>query len=128
MKEITLMLVGVLMASLIVLGGTQLFSDMGTANINLPGASEGEKLKQKIDNYIPAFEDVAEEESGSIGFLGLAGLIKVILLDAPMHAVNFIGASLGAMGVNYTVVTFIGAALIVVMIAAAILLLRGVKA
>lgn len=127
MKEIQTWLIGVVMIALITIGAGTLLSDFAGEEVYVPGQQQGRNLTTRVNDYIGEFEAVAEEESGSIGFLGLAGLAKLVILDAPIYSINVIAEMAGWGGLPSEAVTLARVAFWITAIVVAILILRGVK-
>lgn len=127
MKEVQALLIGTLLISLVILGATQLMSDFSGSDVELPGADQGQELTESVNSYIGNFEDVTEEESGSVGFLGLAGLMKTVLLDGPAYAINVVLEIASWVGLPISAISLVRASIYVIIIIVGILILRGVK-
>jgi len=130
MMEVSKLLTAVLLFSLVILGTSSLMGAFTSEDVdNLPGQEAGEDLSETIEGYVGDFSEVAEEpSSGSLGFLGLAGLIKTVLWDAPGYVGAVMFDSISYLKLPPQVYTYFLAALTIFIIALGILLYRGVKA
>lgn len=121
-------IVSALLFSFVIIAGTYILDEMSGESTELPGYETGEELREKVTSYAGDVKDVAEEpESASIGLTGLAGLIKLVLLDAPIYAASVITEVVAYFGLPITLAYFLIAIVIIVVVYEAILLYRGVK-
>jgi len=122
------LIVGVLMISLVMGGGLFLINDFGTGTETVPGDEQGIELQARITEYANQVKDITESPaSAAIGILGLAGLIKLVILDAPIYAGGAILEMLASLGLPGAVGAAMLGVLITYVIHEAILLLRGVR-
>lgn len=121
-------IVSALLFSLVIIMGTVVIDEMSGETTELPGYDTGEELREKVTSYAGDVKDVAEEpESASIGLTGLAGLIKLVLLDAPIYAASVITEVVTYFGLPIAMAYFLIAIIIITVVYEAILLYRGVK-
>ena len=121
-------LISVLLFSVVVVGGSYVLSSFSGEDVQIPGYEAGEELSSKVNDYTIKLKEVSESPTGVFtGFLGVAGLIKVVLIDTPGYAVAVISDVAAHFGIPSTFTLFLMAIVTVVVVYEGILLLRGVK-
>lgn len=126
--EVKGILITVLLFALVSIGGAYLLGQFAGETVSVPGQSAGEELEARTDDYLDKMKSVSEGPTGLIeGFLGVAGLIKMVLIDTPIYAGVVVVDVVGHFGLPSAFAGFLIAILTIVVVYEGILLLRGVK-
>lgn len=128
MKEVVSLIIGVLMFSLVMIGGTFLIGDFtGSTPVGLPGYSTGSDLSGSINETAGEFSDTAESTDSGLGVFGLVKLIVGTIIKTPIYVSEVIYDTGVFLGLPTQFAVFLIASVWITIIGVGILLLRGVK-